>query len=155
MPKFQRYVAVLATLGAAAFMAGCGGSSDSGVSVNLPVESPTTMLRTLAPEQSGPAATITPAPLASPRQVSPSSAVSPSAASSGSATSSRPAVPKPKKSKKAQQPSSNCDPNYSGACVPIVGFDLDCPDVGASVTVEGTDIHGFDADGDGAGCESY
>jgi hypothetical protein len=39
--------------------------------------------------------------------------------------------------------------------VPIVGFDLDCPDVGASVRVEGMDIHGFDADGDRIGCESY
>ena len=63
---------------------------------------------------------------------------------------------KPKKTKKPdRQPASNCDPNYSGACVPIVGWDLDCGDIGESVTVEGTDIHRFDADGDGSGCESY
>ena len=69
------------------------------------------------------------------------------------------APPKPKKSKKpkpvSEEPVSNCDPNYSGACVPIVSWDLDCADIGESVTVIGSDIHRFDADGDGAGCESY
>ena len=52
------------------------------------------------------------------------------------------------------KPVSNCDPNYSG-CVPNVSYDLDCPDIGYSVTVYGSDPHGFDADGDGYGCESY
>lgn len=51
--------------------------------------------------------------------------------------------------------SAECDANYSGACVPISGADLDCPDIAASVTVVGVDIHGFDSDGDGQGCESY
>ncbi|HTE22735.1 MAG TPA: G5 domain-containing protein [Candidatus Limnocylindria bacterium] len=52
------------------------------------------------------------------------------------------------------KPSSNCDPNYS-PCVPNVSYDLDCPDIGMSVSVTGYDKHGFDRDGDGHGCESY
>jgi len=48
-----------------------------------------------------------------------------------------------------------CDPNYSGYCVPVVSYDLDCPDIGHRVYVIGVDIHGFDGDGDGVGCESY
>jgi len=48
---------------------------------------------------------------------------------------------------------SDCDPNYEGACVPIVGYDLDCPDISDPVYVVGTDIHGFDRDRDGVGCE--
>ncbi len=47
-----------------------------------------------------------------------------------------------------------CDPNYSGACVPIVPYDLDCPDIGQLVLVVGTDIHKFDRDRDGRACES-
>lgn len=46
-----------------------------------------------------------------------------------------------------------CDPNYTGACVPIVGYDLNCDDISGSVTVVGYDKHGFDGDGDGSGCE--
>lgn len=55
----------------------------------------------------------------------------------------------------APRPSPNCDPNYTGGCVPNVSYDLDCPDIGFSVTVVGDDPHGFDRDGDGYGCESY
>lgn len=47
-----------------------------------------------------------------------------------------------------------CDPNYKGTCVPIVDYDLDCGDISGSVEVVGEDKHGFDADGDGFGCES-
>jgi resuscitation-promoting factor RpfB len=55
---------------------------------------------------------------------------------------------------------SNCDPNYSGACVPIAS-DVDCAGgsgngpayVTGPVTVIGTDIYGLDSDGDGIGCE--
>jgi len=50
---------------------------------------------------------------------------------------------------------SNCDPNYEGACVPLVSYDLDCPDIEGPVYVVGTDIHGFDRDRDGIGCEPY
>jgi hypothetical protein len=55
---------------------------------------------------------------------------------------------------------SSCDPNYSGACVPIAS-DVDC--VGGSgngpafvrgpVYVTGTDIYDLDRDGDGVACE--
>ncbi|MBN8866321.1 MAG: hypothetical protein J0H98_02085 [Solirubrobacterales bacterium] len=48
--------------------------------------------------------------------------------------------------------SSGCDPNYSG-CVPPYPPDVDCADVGGSVSVLGDDPHGLDADGDGIGCE--
>lgn len=54
----------------------------------------------------------------------------------------------------APRAASNCDPNYS-PCVPNVSYDLDCPDIGFSVTVIGSDPHRFDADHDGHGCESY
>jgi hypothetical protein len=45
-----------------------------------------------------------------------------------------------------------CDPNYSG-CVPVYPPDVDCAEVGGSVSSYGTDPHGLDADGDGIGCE--
>lgn len=54
----------------------------------------------------------------------------------------------------APKPSSNCDPNYTGGCVPIVSYDLDCSDISFSVKVVGTDKHRFDGNGDGYGCES-
>ena len=53
-----------------------------------------------------------------------------------------------------------CDPNYSGACVPIAS-DVDCAGgsgngpayVQGPVTVIGTDIYDLDRNGDGVGCE--
>jgi hypothetical protein len=53
-----------------------------------------------------------------------------------------------------------CDPNYSGACVPIAS-DVDCAGgsgngpayVTGPVRVIGTDIYRLDNDGDGIGCE--
>ncbi|WCS17403.1 hypothetical protein MML61_21735 [Mycobacterium marinum] len=59
-----------------------------------------------------------------------------------------------------RQPSSSCDPNYSGACVPIAS-DVDCAGgsgngpayVVGPVIVIGRDIYGLDRDGDGIGCE--
>lgn len=54
-----------------------------------------------------------------------------------------------------EQPATGgCDPNYT-PCVPQVPYDLDCKDIGFSVTVIGYDVHGFDRDKDGWGCESY
>ncbi|PVZ53696.1 hypothetical protein C9424_17340 [Arthrobacter sp. H-02-3] len=55
---------------------------------------------------------------------------------------------------------SGCDPNYSGACVPIAS-DVDCAGgsgngpayVRGPVTVVGSDIYGLDRNGDGVGCE--
>jgi hypothetical protein len=53
-----------------------------------------------------------------------------------------------------------CDPNYSGACVPIAS-DVDCAGgsgngpayVQGPVRVVGTDIYGLDRDGDGTACD--
>lgn len=56
-------------------------------------------------------------------------------------------------------PKPTCDPNYSGACVPIAS-DVDCAGgsgngpayVSGPVYVIGTDIYDLDRDGDGVGC---
>jgi resuscitation-promoting factor RpfB len=56
--------------------------------------------------------------------------------------------------------SASCDPNYSGACVPIAS-DVDCAGgsgngpayVRGPVQVVGTDVYGLDSDSDGIGCE--
>jgi micrococcal nuclease len=54
-----------------------------------------------------------------------------------------------------EAPAGGCDPNYT-PCVPISPTDLDCADIGFSVTIIGSDPHGFDGnDNDGLGCESY
>ena len=58
------------------------------------------------------------------------------------------------------KPASTCDPNYSGACVPIAS-DVDCAGgsgdgpayVRGPVKVIGTDIYRLDNDHDGVGCE--
>ena len=59
------------------------------------------------------------------------------------------------------QQGSDCDPNYSGPCVPIAS-DVDCAGgsgngpayVQGPVTVVGNDIYELDKDGNGTGCES-
>lgn len=56
--------------------------------------------------------------------------------------------------------SAPCDPNYSGACVPMAS-DVDCaggsgngPEYAEGpVTVVGDDIYELDRDGNGTGCE--
>jgi hypothetical protein len=55
---------------------------------------------------------------------------------------------------------SECDPNYSGACLDPYSSDYDCeggsgngPDYTGEVTVVGVDHYDLDADGDGIGCE--
>jgi len=49
-----------------------------------------------------------------------------------------------------------CDSNYAG-CVPVSTVDLDCKDIKnlglAPVKVLGRDVHYFDRDGDGIGCD--
>ncbi len=47
----------------------------------------------------------------------------------------------------------HCDPGYD-PCVPPYPPDLDCADIDGPVRVLGDDPHGFDADGDGTGCDS-
>jgi hypothetical protein len=49
---------------------------------------------------------------------------------------------------------SNCDPNYTGQCVPTGVPDVNCSQLTGPVTVVGIDIYGLDSDGDGIGCES-
>jgi hypothetical protein len=59
-----------------------------------------------------------------------------------------------------QTSAQSCDPNYTGACVPIAS-DVDCAGgsgngpayVRGPVRVVGSDIYGLDRDGDGIGCE--
>ena len=49
----------------------------------------------------------------------------------------------------------DCDPSYSGACIPPYPPDLDCTDIGTpGFGVAGADPHGFDADGDGIACDT-
>ena len=67
-------------------------------------------------------------------------------------------TPKPASTTAAS--SAKCDPNYSGACVPIAS-DVDCAGgsgngpayVRGPVQVVGTDVYGLDSDNDGIGCE--
>ena len=51
---------------------------------------------------------------------------------------------------------AKCDPNYQG-CIPAFPPDLDCADIKkmglAPIRVTGKDVHKFDADGDGVGCD--
>lgn len=51
------------------------------------------------------------------------------------------------------QPEADCDPNYT-PCVPPYPPDINCSDISFPVRVIGSDPHGFDADGDGFGCEA-
>lgn len=52
---------------------------------------------------------------------------------------------------------AKCDPNYQG-CIPAFPPDLDCADIKkmglAPIRVTGRDVHKFDADGDGVGCDT-
>jgi len=55
---------------------------------------------------------------------------------------------------------SDCDPNYSGACLDPSAYDYDCeggsgdgPEYTGYVQVVGDDPHDLDSDGDGTGCE--
>jgi micrococcal nuclease len=55
-----------------------------------------------------------------------------------------------------QTTKSDCDPNYQG-CIPPYPPDLDCSDIKkmglAPIRVIGMDVHKFDGDGDGVGCD--
>jgi len=61
------------------------------------------------------------------------------------ATPEPPSNPQPKP--------GTCASGYS-PCVPAYPPDLDCDDIDGPVSVTGDDPHGFDADGDGTGCDS-
>jgi endonuclease YncB( thermonuclease family) len=47
---------------------------------------------------------------------------------------------------------AGCHPSYT-PCVPDVPYDLDCPDIGFTVRVVGSDEYRLDGDADGVGCE--
>ena len=160
---------VTAAVASGLLLVGCGsnGEASSGL-VAIPSESAVRSLVAENPGAPGPAATITPTPVGSPSQSSsatptptPTPTPSPSTTVEAQADSDVDAVivsPDPSKKKKKNGNSGGnaaCDDNYAGACVPIVAWDLDCGNIGQSVTVVGIDIHRFDADGDGFGCESY
>src|SRR4051794_11026804 len=56
---------------------------------------------------------------------------------------------------------SECDPNYSGACLDPYASDYDCaggsgngPEYTGPVTVVGEDHYGLDSDSDGSACET-
>jgi micrococcal nuclease len=61
-----------------------------------------------------------------------------------------PQVPAP-----TPQTGAGCDPSYPSVCMPPYPPDLDCGDITfRRFAVVPPDPHGFDADGDGIGCES-
>jgi len=71
-----------------------------------------------------------------------------------------PPPPAPVAPPAAAPDAGGCDPNYTGACVPIAS-DVDCAGGGGNgpayvqgpVQVVGSDIYDLDRDGDGVGCE--
>lgn len=63
-------------------------------------------------------------------------------------------TPKPTRKPDNDPPQDNCDPSYPTLCLRS-SPDLDCGEISArQFPVRGRDPHGFDADGDGIGCES-
>ena len=61
-----------------------------------------------------------------------------------------------------EEEASECDPNYSGACLDPSAYDYDCeggsgdgPEYTGTVSVVGEDHYGLDADSDATGCEPY
>ncbi|MFJ8894415.1 G5 domain-containing protein [Leifsonia sp. NPDC102414] len=78
----------------------------------------------------------------------------------GSRQPAPPAPPAPAAPPAAPPAAGGCDPNYTGACVPIAS-DVDCAGgsgngpayVQGPVQVVGSDIYDLDRDGNGVGCE--
>ncbi|GIJ44094.1 hypothetical protein Val02_09800 [Virgisporangium aliadipatigenens] len=94
---------------------------------------------------------------------SPTPSPSPAAASPTTAAAPPPPPPpaaQPPAATTKAAPKPTCDPNYSGACVPIAS-DVDCAGGGGNgpayvrgpVKVIGSDIYDLDRDGDGMGCD--
>lgn len=62
--------------------------------------------------------------------------------------------PSPQPSPIAPTNNGNCDPSYPGVCIPPAPPDLDCGDISERrFTVRQPDLHRFDGDGNGIGCE--
>lgn len=59
----------------------------------------------------------------------------------------------PQVEQRSVESNSKCDPNYE-PCIPVQ-VDLSCSDIKEVVTIVGVDVHEFDRDGDGIGCEIY
>jgi hypothetical protein len=88
----------------------------------------------------------------------PPAAVAPQAAQPAPAPATSPTpTPGPQPATPPATPPSkeDCDPNYGEGCVPKVSYDLDCIHIRRTVRVLGEDIHNFDANKDGIGCDSY
>jgi len=67
-------------------------------------------------------------------------------------TPTPPPTPRPKATAK---PVGQCDPSYPGVCIPQYPPDLDCGDIPyRRFVVRDPDLHNFDSDYDGIGCES-
>jgi len=64
--------------------------------------------------------------------------------------------PVPSKLPSTSKSAVKCDPNYQG-CIPSYPPDLDCTEIKrmrlAPIRVIGVDVHKFDGDGDGIGCD--
>jgi len=55
-----------------------------------------------------------------------------------------------------EERSLTCDPSYPTVCIPEYPPDLDCGEIPyRDFPVSGPDLHGFDADQDGIGCEFW
>lgn len=61
--------------------------------------------------------------------------------------------PGPQVDPRSVESTSKCDLNYE-PCIPVQ-VDLSCSDIKEVVTIVGVDVHAFDRDGDGVGCEIY
>lgn len=116
--------------------------------------------KTLPQSQEQPKEHVNPAPEPTPAP-SPAAPASPPAPAPAPTPTPAPAAPKPAPAP-SPQPKSNCDPNYSGACVPnVYPSDVDCAGgsgngpyyVQGPVKVIGVDHYHLDSDGDGIGCE--
>jgi uncharacterized protein YraI len=104
------------------------------------------LLINMAPVDAIPVVYVEPTPV-------PTTAVPPTAVAPQQSVAPAP-TPVPPTPVPAQPPAQSCDPNYSGACIPVVGGDLDCGDVPFKrFHSVGSDPHGFDRDGDGIACE--
>jgi hypothetical protein len=120
-----------------------------------PPSSPTVLPgRTIEAQQATAAPTATPVP---PTAVPPTATPVPPTATRVPPTAVPPTATRvpPTAVPPTARPSANCDPNYTGACIPPFPPDLNCPQVGVKdFRSIGSDPHRFDADHDGIACES-
>lgn len=121
--------------------------------VAVTTEAPTTEAPTTEPPTTEPPTTRAPT-TAAPTTTRPPTTAAP--------TTRRATTAAPAPSAAIKPLAGDCDPNYTGACVPIAS-DVDCEGNGGDgpayvrgpVTVVGRDIYGLDGnDNDGIGCES-